>query len=178
MSTDPQQASEDGEPGTGDDQHRFTRLLRAPAVMAGLLLVGIMALTTVDVAFRYLASAPIFGAHELTEIAMVALVMLAMPYCAATGGHIRVDVLDNVLGRTGRLLSDLVAGLIGLLVLGFLTWRSIVKVWDTYAYQDLSNMLLLPIWPLYLLIVFGMAGYVLVIVRDLWRLLTRRDRPS
>ena len=159
-----------------DGPRRLARVFRALAVLSGLLLAGVMLLTIADVAMRYLVSAPIFGAHELTEIAMVALIMLAMPHCGVTRGHIRVDVLDRVLGPLGRFIGDLVSGVVGLTVLGFLLWRTGLKVLDTIEYNDLTNMLTLPLWPVYVLIILGMGGYAAVVAGDLFALLFRRPR--
>ena len=168
--------TDDRRPADGDGEPPLARAFRLPAVLSGLLLAGIMLLTAADVALRYLAGAPIFGAHEVTEIAMVALIMLAMPHCGASGGHIRIDVLDRALGPFGRFIGDLVGGIVGLTVLGFLVWRTGVKVVDAYTYDDLTNMLVLPIWPIYLVIVLGMGGYAVVVAHDLFVLLFRRSR--
>jgi TRAP-type C4-dicarboxylate transport system permease small subunit len=160
MANDTQPAARGGRP-------RLDRLLRYPALISGWLLAGIMFLTAADVALRYLANAPIFGAFEVTELAMVALIMLALPYCGATGGHIRVDVLDRALGRIGRFVGDAVTGVIGLVILGFLIRRTILKALEAHEYEDLTNMLALPVWPVYGLIALGMGGYAVVILSDL-----------
>ncbi len=163
-------------PDATGDRSRLNSALRFPALASGLLLAGIMLLTTLDVALRYLANAPLFGAQELTELGMIALIVLAMPYCGATGGHIRVDVLDRALGPTGRLVSDMITGLIGLAILGILVWRTVDKAVDAAEYDDLINMLAIPVWPFYGLIALGFAGYAVVIARDLIVLATPAGR--
>ncbi len=81
-------------------------LAYATAILAGLVLTAVMLLTVADVTLRF-AAAPIYGSQEITELGMAALIMLALPYCSATDGHIRVDLFDDRLGRRGRWVTDL-----------------------------------------------------------------------
>ena len=147
------------------------RSLRALAIVAGILLAGIMLLTALEVLMRYAFNRPMFGAHEFTEYAMLALIMLAIPYCADTNGHIRVDVLDARLGEAGRWCADVIGAAVSLFVLSLLIWRTLTKALDAMTYEDVSNMLQFPLWPFYGLIAIGMAGYVLIVALDLSLLL-------
>jgi len=148
------------------------RLAYAAAVLAGLVLAATMLLTVADVTLRF-AAAPIYGSQEITELGMVALIMLALPYCSATDGHIRVDLLDNLLGRRGRWMTDLFTVAVSLVVLACLVWNTAYKIVDTYGYDDVTNLLALPLWPLYLLIALSMAAYAIVSLRDLVLLLAQ-----
>src|SRR5260221_8391663 len=115
------------------------RLAYAAAVLAGLVLTVVMLLTVSDVTLRF-AAAPIYGSQEITELGMVALIMLALPYCSATDGHIRVDLFDNQLGRCGRWMTDLFAMALSLVVLACLVWNATYKIVDTYGYDDVTNL--------------------------------------
>lgn len=165
-------------PAAAGGRFRFDRVLHLAAVLSGLLLAAITLLTVTDVALRYLANAPLVGALEATELAMVALIMLALPHCAATGGHVRVDVFDRALGRRGRLASDVLIGVLSLVVLGFLVWNTVFKAADAYEYRDRVNTLFVPLWPFYLLIAASMAAYALVVLRDLVRLASSGSGPD
>ena len=77
----------------------FDRALRLLALGAGVVLLGLLGLVIFDVVMRYLLRLPFLGAYEMTELAMVLIVFLALPYCAATGGHVAVDVLSPLLDR-------------------------------------------------------------------------------
>jgi len=148
---------------------RFDGLLYCAAVLSGLLLAAITLLTVADVALRYLANAPLVGVLEATELAMVALIMLALPHCAASGGHVRVDLLERLLGRRGRAASDALIGVLSLVVLGFLVWNTVLKAADAYEFGDRVNTLFVPLWPFYVLIAASMAIYALIVLRDLVR---------
>lgn len=151
------------------------RLARSAAAIAGLILCFVVVLTVVDVSLRFVA-APVYGSQEMTELCMVAIIMMAMPFCATTGSHIRVDLFDEVLGRRGRWASDLFAAIVAVVVLGFLVWNTIFKIADTYTYDDVSNLLLAPLWPFYLLVACGMGFYAIVALRDFITLL--KQQPS
>ena len=57
----------------------FDRFLRALALGAGVVLLGLLALVIFDVVMRYVLRLPFLGAYEMTELAMVLIVFLALP---------------------------------------------------------------------------------------------------
>ncbi|WP_319498775.1 TRAP transporter small permease [uncultured Cohaesibacter sp.] len=142
-------------------------LLKGTAHLSGIVLVAVMLLVTVSVIFRYAFNQPILGSQELVQMGMVVIVMLAMPFTASQSMHIRVDILDNWLGRIGRYLSDLLARLLGISVLTILVNKAADKAVDAYIYEDVTNMLQLPVWLSYASIALGMACYALVLVVQL-----------
>ena len=58
------------------------------AIVGGLVLVGLVALTFYDVILRYLFSAPLRGRQDIVEMGMVLTLMLAAPYTWRVSGHI------------------------------------------------------------------------------------------
>lgn len=166
--------NDDAHPAADGGRMSFDRVLdhlfRGLAYISSMVLALLMLVTVVDVGLRWFA-VPLFNSVELTEILLVVLVMLALPQCAASGGHVRVDVFDRALGRWGRFAGDLLTAAISVTILGFLCYRTGLKAMDSYRYGDATNMLRMPIWPLYVMVVVGMGGYGLAVLRDLWRLL-------
>ena len=65
------------------------------AVLAGLVLVGLIGLTFADVVLRYVFAAPILGTKDLLEMGMVTVVALAFPFTWRIGGHIVVDLIPE-----------------------------------------------------------------------------------
>ncbi|MGH8695255.1 MAG: TRAP transporter small permease subunit, partial [Burkholderiales bacterium] len=61
----------------------FDRFLRALAYGGGAVLLALMALILFDVVMRYALRLPFLGGFELTELGMVLIVALGLPYCAA-----------------------------------------------------------------------------------------------
>ena len=110
---------------------------------------------------------PILGDQELVEIGMSLVVMLAMPFATWKGEHIRVDILDERLGSVGRFLGDLFARSIGIFVLYLLVGKALDKAFDAYEYEDVTNMIEIPVWIAYGAISVGMGLFILVLVLQL-----------
>ncbi|WP_413113216.1 TRAP transporter small permease [Thaumasiovibrio sp. DFM-14] len=77
-------------------------------LIAGIALLGLMAVTCVDVVGRYFFSSPIEAATELTEIGIAVIVFAEMPVITLRNGHVAVDILD-------RFISPLVMKIFGTL---------------------------------------------------------------
>ncbi len=148
------------------------------AKIAGLILFAIMLLIAVSVFFRYLLNQPILGTQEIVQLGMVLVVMLAMPYTAIRNDHIRVDIFDKALGINGRFVGDFLSRLLGILVLSLLVWKSSLKALDAKEYEDTTNMLELPLWPIYTAIAFGMSLFILVLLTELIRQIMERSHDD
>ena len=142
----------------------LNRVAATLAWVAAAVLVLLVLLTVADVGFRYFLASPIRGAHELTQIMMLAIVMLSLAFCEAQGGHIRVDVLDGVLGPRGRYLCDLATALLGAAALAAMGHRAVLRALDAWEYEDASSFLEIPLWPHYALIAFGILVFALAIL--------------
>jgi TRAP-type C4-dicarboxylate transport system permease small subunit len=87
------------------------------------LLLGLMAVTGLDVIGRYFLNAPLRGAFELTEVLLAALVFAALPLVGRAGEHVDVDIVTNFFpNRVQRGLSLVVATLCAAVLLVF-AWR-------------------------------------------------------
>lgn len=153
------------------------RATQALAVLAGVFLLFLVGLVFTAVLLRYVASSPILGINEIVQLVAVAVVMLALPWCTDRNGHVRADVFDAAIGRFGRLGGDLFSRALSAFVLSVLVHRSWLKLLDAREFQDVTNMLSLPIWPLYGMMVLGIGLCVLVlIVQIVVILLSGKDR--
>ncbi len=143
------------------------RLFYGVALLGGAVLFAIMLLVSWSVFARYVLNAPILGDQELVEIGMSLVVMMAMPFATATGSHIRVDILDNKLGAMGRFLCDLLARGIGAYVLFLLIGKTWDKALDAYEYNDVTNMIEIPVWIAYGAITAGMGLFSIILALQL-----------
>lgn len=133
------------------------------ALALGILLV----VTFASVIMRYFFNAPILGSNEIIQLASVVLVMLALPGAAQKGMHIRVDVFDDVIGAIGRFLGDVLTRAMSVYLLGILAWRAWGKLLDASEFGEATNMLRIPLWPFYGLLILGSVLYALVLVIQL-----------
>lgn len=148
------------------------------ATVAAVVLAGMMAFVFVGAILRYAFNAPVPGGNEILEMASVAAVMLSVPYCTTQDAHVRIDLMDGVLGKVGRLLTDVLYRVIAIIVLWFLTKSYVARSLDAHEYQDVTNMLSIPIWPFYALIVIGMGLYGVILAVQLIGMLIRPRMPQ
>lgn len=142
-------------------------LLKFVALLGGLILFAIMLLVSVAVFYRYRLNDPILGDTELVQIGMSLVVMMAMPYVTLKGAHIRVDIVDPLLGNKGRFVCDVFARGISCFVLFLLIRKTFDKTLEAIEYEDVTNMIELPLWIPYGAITIGFALAVLVLISQL-----------
>jgi TRAP-type C4-dicarboxylate transport system permease small subunit len=82
-----------------DSEERFKRAARPFGLAAALILVFMMLLTTVAVLARELFDVHVLGLVEMSEIALVACIFVAMPGAFLRDENIVVDVIDHVVSR-------------------------------------------------------------------------------
>jgi TRAP-type transport system small permease protein len=156
----------------------FDRATLILAMAAGVSLLFMVLLIAVGVMLRFAFAQPILGLNEIVQLNSVAVVMLALPWATAEGAHVRVDVLDNAIGRIGRYAGDLASRMLSAFVLVVLVWRSALKALDALNYGDATNMLGLPIWPFYAILALGMALCVVVLAVQIAALLAGGPRDE
>ena len=111
---------------------------------AALVMFLMMALTLVDVLGRYLFSAPVTGAFEVTELMLAAVIFLGLPLITAEGGHIAVDILDSMLSDRVRAVQYWLIGLINILAFGIFTWMLWKHAFKVLRYEDTTAVLQIP----------------------------------
>ena len=144
-----------------------SRVVHGLTWLGGAAMVIMVAIIIVSVVMRYLLGQPMLGSNELIQMTSVVLVMTALPYCTAEEAHIRVDIFDYVLGRWGCFAGDIFFRVLSGFVLGVLTYRSTLKALDTFRWSDTTNMLNLPVWPMYALLALGTALTVVVFIAQI-----------
>lgn len=124
------------------------RLLFPVALIAAAALATMMVLTVTDVIARYLFNAPLGGAGEATEMLLALVVFAALPLAALAGEHIRIDILDPVLGARMRRAQRAFGAVLAAAGCGFLAWRLWLRGTELADYGDVSSHLQLPLAPL------------------------------
>ena len=143
------------------------RLLRWLAIAGGVVLAALMLLVSAAVFCRYVLNQPILGDQELVEIGMSVVVMMAMPFAALKGAHIRIDILDRAIGRHGRFWGDVFARLVSCYVLFLLIRKTWDKMLDAHKYGDVTNMIEIPVWITYAAITGGMGLFSAILAAQL-----------
>lgn len=91
--------------------------------VAAAVLFALMVLTCTDVIGRYFLAQPVYGAFEITEMLLAALIFAGLPLVTLRNEHITVDVLDAVTPEWVYRIQHLVACVLGAVSTGYLAWR-------------------------------------------------------
>lgn len=145
------------------------RLARFMAILGGLVLTAMIALTCVSVLGRGLntlghsdllksisdaaASAliatgvgPVFGDFELVEAGVSFTIFAFLPICQLHRGHATVDVFATAFPRwLNRLLETVWEVLLSALIL-LITWRLFLGMEDKMRYNETTFILQFPVW--------------------------------
>jgi TRAP-type C4-dicarboxylate transport system permease small subunit len=95
--------------------------------IAASVLFAMMVLTCVDVIGRYWFSHPVFGAFEITETLLGALIFAGLPLVTLRNDHVTVDLLDPITPDWTLRIQHVVACAIGLVSTGYLSWQLWVR---------------------------------------------------
>ena len=156
----------------------FDRFLRALAVGAGIVLLGLLGLVLFDVVMRYALRLPFLGAYEMSELAMVLIVFLALPYCGATGGHVAVDVLSPILDRPALRWLNAAIHLAGAILMAVIAWQTTLYAIGSAQRGEATNMLRIAKYPFELVAAASSAVFAVVLLVLAWRALrSSRSEP-
>jgi TRAP-type transport system small permease protein len=102
----------------------FDRIV-TPALgfIAASVLFALMVLTCADVIGRYFLARPIFGAFEITETLLAALIFAGLPLVTLRNEHVTVDVFDPVAPDWVLHIQHLIACAFGFAATGYLAYR-------------------------------------------------------
>ncbi|HJX03494.1 MAG TPA: TRAP transporter small permease [Dehalococcoidia bacterium] len=137
-------------------------------IAAGCLAIG-MILNTVDVVAAKWLGWSIPGALDITEELMVYITILPIAYLALERDHIRITIVQERASSGVRKALKILSYTIGVLVMGFMTWRVFTRFVYAVEAMELKKGIDLPIWPANLAVVLGFAFlafvYILLLIK-------------
>lgn len=141
-----------------------TRIAGYQLILAMLALTVMGSVTVADVVLKYVANRPIVGAYDLVESLLPVVVFHGLPATLLRRQTIVIDLVDHLVGPSGRrglmLAADVV--IVGLLLL--LTWAMIPPALQTMAYGDRKLELGLPLIVVWAVAILGMVGAALAAI--------------
>lgn len=151
-------------------------LSRKAAALAGGLIFFIMLAIMVDVSGRYIFNSPLLGGIELNRSLLVVVVFFGLAYTQLEEGHIRMDLLLIRVSAKGKLILDIFALVIALLVYAYITYATIpVTIRSILRGEYETGLIAFPMWPARLFMSIGLLFLVLQLVADLKSKLTSRQ---
>ena len=110
-------------------------LARVAAIAGTLGLVGLTLVICYDVVGRYLGH-PLYGAQDLTSMALVIVIFGGMSICDRMDGHIVVDVFERVFPTWLKRVGDIVSAILGAVIFGLIAYTA----WDSASLSRLLNL--------------------------------------
>lgn len=119
------------------------------ALLGGVALLGLVAMTVLSVTGRNLTSiglSNINGDFELVEAGTAFAVFAFLPWCQFNRGHAAVEILAPRFGPTLNNIIDVIAEALMLAMWVFLIWRLWLGMADKRSYAETTFILQYPIW--------------------------------
>ena len=117
------------------------------AIGASSIMLALAFLIVVDVTLRYVFASPIPGAAESTELLLDWIVLSALGYTLAVGGHVRVTLVLHRLSSRLRLGAEILDCVIGIAFCGLMIYVSWLFFWDSFIIREfMMAQVKLPYW--------------------------------
>lgn len=140
---------------------------RLSGYIAGIVLFGMMMLTTIDVVCRYFFNASILGVYEITEFMMVCVVFFSLSFAQKLKGHVAVNILVDRLRRKPRNIFDVFNFLISIIFLLLIAWMSFSQGIELLHSNRVSGNLNIPVYPFFFVLALGCVAMALELLKDL-----------
>lgn len=138
---------------------RFDRFLRSierfTAVASGLFIFALMFVGVAQILGRKLFNMPIFGYIDAIEMSISVFAFLAISYCEAVNGHVRMELFLGKLHGLPLWLAEAAGQVLGLLVIGVLIYFAWDHAMRAYNFGDSTIDAEIPWWPSKMLIPFA-----------------------
>lgn len=156
--------------------HHVRRFVDFLNLVAGICLLGMTALTFSDVVLRVFGK-PILGTYEIVEFLGAAVAAFAMAHTTLHRAHVAVEVLVMRLAPGLQKSIYVITHALSIFLFVILAYECIRYGNDFRTYGEVSMTLRFPFYP----ILYGMSvasmAVCLVLVMDLWFVLTKREPP-
>ena len=145
----------------------YAKFARWVAVISGVVVMLIMVYTTADVAGRYIANRPVPAAYELTNIFLIYITYFGVTLVQSRGGHMRLGFLYEKAGPRGKAVIDLISALIGLFVIGIITWQGWIYAVESWKVGEVTmGAYTVPVFPGRIALALGATIFVIQYIID------------
>jgi C4-dicarboxylate transporter, DctQ subunit len=154
----------------------WDRMVTSLGEVAGLVIMLIAALSTFDIAMRYLFNSPVVWAGEIGEYLLLVSVFLALALSWREDRHVRVDVIYNRWTKKWRNRANLLFSFWALIFCIALTWYGYLQARQAMVQGETSvTSSAIPTYPVLAFIPIGTLLLSIQIIRSTWKLMKGRD---
>jgi TRAP-type C4-dicarboxylate transport system permease small subunit len=138
--------------------------VRALAAVSGAGIVAMMLLTCADVFLRYVFNAPIEGTLDITQMLMVIVVFFGLAYCGWTGGHVVVDLMQELLPPKVIVPVAVAVNAVGAVAMLAMAWESVQTSLSYMLTGETPMTVMIPIYPFIWVAAFGALSYAAILL--------------
>ena len=145
------------------------------AYIGAVLLIPLILSMMTEVVSRYVFDAPTLWAYETAYFLTGSFFLLGIGYTLQVGGHVKVDLMTDLLPDRANLIIHTIGHLFGAIFAIWATWGLTEAFLDTYRTGETTgesawNPVL---WPFRAMAAFGFFVFALQILVELCRNVTR-----
>jgi len=133
------------------------RVIEVWALLGGIVMLGIVLMTTYSAARGWIFDKPLQGDFEMTEMWVAVAVFMFLPYCQLTGANVTADIFTARAGRRTVAMLEFVSAVIALAFSVLLLWRMYLGMLDYREYVETTTILHVPIWYAYVPALMSLA---------------------
>ena len=144
----------------------WNRIAGTGVVVAGVAVLLMVALVTVEVISRYFLRRSTLIADEYAGYLLVVVTFGGLAYTLRTEGHIRVDFVTNRLPAGVRRLLFGIGGVLGAIFVTILAWQSWQLVQTSIGNSERAlTVIRTPLWIPQLVIPIGLVLFLITVIR-------------
>jgi len=143
-------------------------IVRIASTFGALAYIGIIVMCLLnlsDVVLTKVASAPIKGCYELTEVILMCTIFSALAYGQTCKAHVNTTLFITHLPRAAKLF---VFGVMDILATGacaFWTYAAYTQIHESIRTNTITSLLKIPMYPFY---IFAVVLLVIFCITLLW----------
>jgi TRAP-type C4-dicarboxylate transport system permease small subunit len=138
-------------------------------IFSGIVLLGILALMSGEVIFRYLFNKPILGTVEISSYLLVIFCFTGVAFTQSQRGHINIELVTQRLPASLQRTLRIITLILSFVTFVVVTWQMAGAFWKSWEMQEVRwGALPLPVWPVKFMIAFGSLTLCLQFLLDIY----------
>ncbi|OPY71878.1 MAG: 2,3-diketo-L-gulonate TRAP transporter small permease protein YiaM [Syntrophorhabdus sp. PtaU1.Bin058] len=137
-------------------------------IFSGIVLLGILALMSGEVIFRYFFNKPILGTVEISSYLLVIFCFTGIAFTQSQRGHINIELVTLRFPEGTQRMLRIITLILSLTTFMIITWQMAAAFWKSWEMQEVRwGALPLPVWPVKFMIAFGSLSLCLQLLLDI-----------
>lgn len=144
---------------------------------SAFLFLLLMFIAVIEVTLRYVFNRPTTWAWEINVQLMAAVTVLAAGYVLLHGGHVKMDIVVNMLSQRTRKIIELITLVLFFFVCIVIIYYSVDAAWDSVLSREHTySIFASPVYPLkcliplgaFLLLLQGISRFIRNLIHVVW----------